>query len=244
MLQTRLSLLRLNAIVVENLDTNLSDFYFVHLSLSATNVAWSDTEKVCKSQFPLTSSQPKLLSSDNSRSSSKNWRAKTPNNDRTQSWSQSRGRLSFHHVDEIESQDVSNASNHVDDSTSSSIMTVHSIENFPPITYKVEINKFQIAMELDLGSCHSLLNSEHWKQLGQPKLAKWPELRDLSHNFIPVLGMAYVEVRLMEQLKRLRVGFIDRQDTASLIGREWIAKFNLFTVSQATPQVDKPQGSI
>ena len=53
--------------------------------------------------------------------------------------------------------------------------------------------------------------------------------------------MAYVEVRLKEQLKRLRVVFNDRPDTASLIGREWIAEFNLFTVHQATFQVDKPK---
>ena len=46
--------------------------------------------------------------------------------------------------------------------------------------------------------------------------------------------MAYVEIQLKEQLKRLKVVFIDRPDTASLIGREWIAKFNLLTVQQAT----------
>ena len=79
----------------------------------------------------------------------------------------------------------------------------------------------------------SLLNSEHWKQLGQPELAKGPELRDVYRNSIPVVGMAYVEARLNEHLKRLRVVFIDRPDTGSLIGREWIAEFNLLTVQQA-----------
>ena len=112
--------------------------------------------KVCKSRPRSTSSQPQHKSSDNSRFS-KNWRAKTPNNDsaqsRSQSRGQSRGRSSSHHVDERESQDVSDASNHVDDSTSSSIMTVHSSENVPVITYKVEINGLPIAMELDSGSC-------------------------------------------------------------------------------------------
>ena len=68
--------------------------------------------------------------------------------------------------------DVSDSSNHVDDSTSNSIMTVHSIENVPPITYKVEINRLSIALELDSGSCYRLLNSEHWKQLGKPELTK------------------------------------------------------------------------
>ena len=37
-------------------------------------------------------------------------------------------------------------------------------------------------MELDSGFCYSLLNSEHWKQLGTPKLTKVPELRDVSRN--------------------------------------------------------------
>ena len=187
---------------------------------------------------------------DFSKFSSKNWRTETSekersksiaNNNRSQSQNQFRGRPSSHHIDEIESQDISDASNQVDDSTSSSIMTVHSIENVPPITYKVQVNGLTLTMELDSGSCYSLLNSEHWKRLGQPELAKEPELRDVSPNSIPVLGMGYVDVRLMDKLKRLSVVFIDRPDTASLIGREWIAEFNLLTVQQATPQVDKPQ---
>ena len=96
-------------------------------------------------------------------------------------------------------------------------------------------------MEFDSGSCYSLLNSEHWKQLNKPELKKGPELRDVSRNAIPVLGIAYVDVRLKEQHKRLRVIFIDRPDIASLFGREWIAEFNLLTVQQATFQVLKPK---
>ena len=53
--------------------------------------------------------------------------------------------------------------------------------------------------------------------------------------------MGYVDGQLKDQLKRLRVVFIDRPDTASLIGRKWIAEFNLLTIQQATPQVEKPQ---
>ena len=87
----------------------------------------------------------------------------------------------------------------------------------------------------------SLLNCEHLKQLGKPELTKGRELRDVSRNSIPVLGIAYVEVRLKEQHKRLRVVFIDRPDTAFLLGRKWIAEFNLLTVQQATTQVSKPQ---
>ena len=48
----------------------------------------------------------------------------------------------------------------------------------------------------------------------------------MSRNAIPVLDKTYVEVGLKEQNKRLRVVFIDRPDTASLICREWIAEFN------------------
>ena len=120
-------------------------------------------------------------------------------------------------------------------------MNVHSIENVQPITYKVKVNGVSITMELDSGSCYSLLNSEHWKQLGKPELTKEPELRDVSRNAIPVFGIAYVEVRLKEQHKRLREVFIDRPDIAFLLGRKWIAKFNLLTVQQATPKVSKPQ---
>ena len=77
-------------------------------------------------------------------------------------------------------------------------MTFHSIENVPPITYNVEVNGLPISMELDSGSCYSLINSEHWKQLGKPELAKEPELRDVSRNAIPVLGISFVDVRLNE----------------------------------------------
>ena len=123
--------------------------------------------------------------------------AKTQNNDRTQF----RGRSSSHQVNDTDSQgeteELSETSNHVD-STTSSIMTFHSIENVPPITYNVEVNGLPISMELDSGSCYSLINSEHWKQLGKPELAKEPELRDVSRNAIPVLGISFVDVRLNE----------------------------------------------
>ena len=105
------------------------------------------------------------------------------------------------------------------------------------ITYNVEVDGLPITMELDSGFCYILLNSEHWKQLGKPELKKGFELRDVSRNAIPVLGIAYVDVRLNDHHKRLRVVFIDRPDTASVLGREWIAEFNLLTVQQATPQL-------
>ena len=69
-------------------------------------------------------------------------------------------------------------------------------------------------MELDSGSCYSLLNTEYLKQLGKPD----PKKGRVSRNSIPVLGIAYVDVRFKEQNKRLRVVFIDRPDTASLLG--------------------------
>ena len=127
--------------------------------------------KVCRSQFQ------RKPSESTSKSSSKDWRGNTLNNDRSKSRSQPRGLSSSHQVNDTELQDpdfsdVSDSSNHVEDSTSNSIMTVHSIENVPPLTYKVEINKLLIAMELDSGSCYSLLNSEHWKQLGKFELTK------------------------------------------------------------------------
>ena len=104
---------------------------------------------------------------------------------------------------DLQDSNASDAFNHVDESTSGSIMTVHSIENVLPITYNVEVNGLSITIKLDSGSCYSLLNSEHWKQLGKPELKKGPELRDVSRNAIPVLGIAYVDVRLKEQNKRL-----------------------------------------
>ena len=73
--------------------------------------------------------------------------------------------------------------------------------------------------------------------MGKLELTKGHELRDVLRNAIPVLGIAYVDVRLKEQHKQLFVVFIERRDTASLFGREWIAEFNLLTVQEATPQI-------
>ena len=114
---------------------------------------------MCKSRPPSPSTQPQHKTSDTSRSASKNWRAKSSNKNR----SPSRDHSSSHYVHETESQDsdASDASNHVDDSTSGSIMTVHSIENVPPITNNVDVNGLPITMELDSGSCYTLLNSQH-----------------------------------------------------------------------------------
>ena len=146
---------------------------------------------------PPTQPQQRPLEST-SESFTKNWRANTPNNDRSQFQSQPRGRSQ--HVNDMDSneksEDTFETSNHVDDSTSSSIMTVYSIESVPPITYNVEVNDLTLTMEIDSGSCYSIINSKYWQQLGQPELAKGTELRDVSRNCIPVIGMAYVDVRL------------------------------------------------
>jgi hypothetical protein len=84
----------------------------------------------------------------------------------------------------------------------------------------VEVNGIPINMELDSGSGYSILNSTWWKRLGQPLLRSGPTLRDVSRNLIPVLGIGNVEVKLNDQLKNLRVVFVDRPDTACVLGRE------------------------
>ena len=91
-------------------------------------------------------------------------------------------------------------------------------------------------VDLDSGSCYSLLNSDWWNRLGRPILRQGTILKEVSRNLIPVLGVANFEVRLSNQSKQLRVGFLDRPDTASLLGREWIAEFNLLSVHQTQPE--------
>ena len=121
--------------------------------------------------------------------------------------------------------------------STSSVLTIHAIQNVPPIQYTVEVNGTPISMEVDSGSCYSLLNSDWWNRLGRPVLRRGPILKDVSRNIIPVLGIANVEVRLNGQSKQLRVVFLDRPDTAaSLIGREWIAEFHLLSVHQTEPE--------
>ena len=102
--------------------------------------------------------------------------------------------------------------------------------------YTVEVNGTPISMEVDSGSCYSLLNSDWWNRLGRPLLRQGPTLKDVSRNIIPVLGIANVDVKLNGQSKQLRVVFLDRPDTASLLGREWIAEFNLLSVHMTEPQ--------
>ena len=87
-------------------------------------------------------------------------------------------------------------------------------------------------MELDSGSCYSLLNSDWCNRFGRPVLRRGLILKDVSRNIIPVLGIANVEVRLNGQFRLLRVVFLDRTYTASPIGREWIAEFHFFSVHQ------------
>ena len=95
-------------------------------------------------------------------------------------------------------------------------------------------------MEVDSGSCFSLLNSCWWRRLGKPLLRQGPLLRDVSRNVIPVLGMANVLVKLNGMSKLLQVVFLDRSDTASLLGREWIAEFNLLSVHSTATSTAAP----
>ena len=109
-------------------------------------------------------------------------------------------------------------------------------QTFPPIQYTVEVNGSPISMEVYSGSCYSLLNSDWWNRLGRPVLRRDPILKDVSQNFIAVLGIANIEVRLNKQFKQLCVVFLDRPETASLLGREWIAEINLLSVHQTQPE--------
>ena len=85
--------------------------------------------------------------------------------------------------------------------STSSVLMVNAIQNVPPIHYTVEVNGTPISMEVDSGSCYSLLNSDWWKRLERPLLRQGPTLRDVSRNLIPVLGMANVDVKLNGQCK-------------------------------------------
>ena len=120
--------------------------------------------------------------------------------------------------------------------STSSVLTVHAIQNVLPIQYTVEVNGTPISMEVASGSCYSLLNSEWWNRLGWPILCQGQILKVVSRNLIPVLGVSNVEIRLSNQTKQLRVVFLDRPDTASLLGREWIAEFKIISVHQTQPE--------
>ena len=100
----------------------------------------------------------------------------------------------------------------------------------------VEVNGTPISIEVDSGSSYSLLNSDWWNCLGKPILRQGTILKDVSPNLIPVLGVAKVEVRLSNQSKQLRVVCLDRPDSASLLGHEWIAEFNLLSVYPTQPE--------
>ena len=93
-------------------------------------------------------------------------------------------------------------------------------------------------MEVDSGSCCSLFNSDWWNRLGKPVLRRGSIFKDDSRNLIPVLGIPNVEERLNGQLKQLRVVFLDRPDTASLLGRKGIAEFNFLSVHQTQPNTN------
>ena len=128
-------------------------------------------------------------------------------------------------------------SHYIEESESTlSVLTGHAIQNVPPIHFTVEVNGTPISMEVDSGSFYSLLNSDWWNRLGRPLLRQGPILKNVSRNIIPVLGIANVEVQLSNQSKQLRVVCSDRPDTVSLLGREWIAYFNLLSVHKTQPE--------
>ena len=78
----------------------------------------------------------------------------------------------------------------------SSGFIVHAIQNVSPIQYTVEVNSTPISMIVNSGSCYSLLNFDWWNRVGRPILCQGPILKHVSRNFIPVFGVANVEVRL------------------------------------------------
>ena len=90
-------------------------------------------------------------------------------------------------------------------------------------------------MEVESGSCYSLLNSDWWNRLNRPVLRRGLILKNVLQNHIPVFGIANVDVRLNGQFKQFRVVFLDCFDTASPLGRELIAEFNLLSVHQTQP---------
>lgn len=52
----------------------------------------------------------------------------------------------------------------------------------------------------------------------------------ISENGMPVLAIANVEVKLTDQCMVLRAIFLNWPDFASLLGREWIANFDLLSM--------------
>ena len=78
--------------------------------------------------------------------------------------------------------------------------------------------------------------SDWWNRLDRPVIRQGPIIKDVFRNGIPVPGIANVDVRLNGQSKQLRVVFLNGPDTASLLGREWIAEFYLLSVHQTQPE--------
>ena len=128
-------------------------------------------------------------------------------------------------------------SNYTDESEStSSVLTVHPIQNVSPIQYTVEVNGTPISMKVDSGSCYSLLNSNWWNRLGRLVLRRGAIPEDVSRNLIPVLKIANVEVRLKDQSKQLRVVLQVWPDTAFQLERKWIAEFHLLSDQNTQPE--------
>ena len=69
--------------------------------------------------------------------------------------------------------------------STASVLTVHADQDvIPAITYIVKVNGTSIKMEVDSGSCYSLLSSDWWNRLGRPLLRYGPTLiRRLSKHF-------------------------------------------------------------
>src|SRR6266404_3685004 len=108
---------------------------------------------------------------------------------------------------------------------------IRNIDPRQPILMKFELNGVICDLEMDSGSCNTLINSDYWNRIFQNDLKckpevdsnKLPVLRDYNGETIPILGVATVFV--VNRGQKCLLPIIIATKGPNIVGKDWLKHF-------------------
>src|SRR6266404_5574432 len=125
---------------------------------------------------------------------------------------------------------------------------ISNIDPRQPILMCFEINGVTCDLEMDSGSCNTLINSDYWNRIFQNDLNckpeidsnKLPVLRDYNGETIPILGVATVFVVYRGQKCLLPI--IIATKGPNIVGKDWLKHFRPELFDSEIKMVDMDPG--
>ncbi|XP_054283635.1 uncharacterized protein K02A2.6-like [Macrosteles quadrilineatus] len=116
-----------------------------------------------------------------------------------------------------------------DELEAGSVKNISQINNVEKFCYVVNltINRVPITMEYDTAAARTIISKSTWEQIGEPALTPTEELGAYPSFRIPMLGETKVAVSLGSTTLQLSVAVTDSVSGTPLLGKDWIAAFNL-----------------